>query len=519
SLTAAEKKKMHVQSIRDGIAKERDTTGPATGTKRPARTSAEKSKSKKTRLAVDAFTADYRKTTICEKAAKTPSRDQVDSGDDDDASVTSEGFNLAFDVDDADMRPSSRPARPLHDTTPHGARSSSRASPELDFAYAGSGAAHRDRAGWGDDDDHLDMVETPQRRKHTSSHNALVTVVRGAVIEGDNVKKMPKKQRATKAQVPPSSSRGILGLPIWVQGTVAQKIVPSTIKHYGAHDTTPWDLDHASGKHFLRTLKAVLDSVHPGKLKNDDWTPAHKIYKYSLTVLQVRQKVYDWRKGFQTQAIKIVAEHAKERLEAEGGGRDAVRRWVDDALAPGGEATYAQPNTQVPSQARGVLQSDYIVKLLSYHLKATEGAILREGYPVNAFALATVALRRAFKMFKTGVFQDLTEEFGEETVGQSTVIAKEGSVANLFLENAWSHVPETSSVGIGSLMGDERRADGEAELRHTPLGTSARFEYESAADRNTCTQCKRVLTVRELARSQGFPDWFVFHAIDDNVKT
>ncbi|KAI0348821.1 hypothetical protein OH77DRAFT_1526135, partial [Trametes cingulata] len=22
-----------------------------------------------------------------------------------------------------------------------------------------------------------------------------------------------------------------------------------------------------------------------------------------------------------------------------------------------------------------------------------------------------------------------------------------------------------------------------------------------------------------LARSQGFPDWFVFHAIDDNVKT
>ncbi|KAI0652489.1 S-adenosyl-L-methionine-dependent methyltransferase [Trametes meyenii] len=31
--------------------------------------------------------------------------------------------------------------------------------------------------------------------------------------------------------------------------------------------------------------------------------------------------------------------------------------------------------------------------------------------------------------------------------------------------------------------------------------------------------CKRVLTIRELARSQGFPDWFVFHSVDGNVKT
>ncbi|KAI0778984.1 S-adenosyl-L-methionine-dependent methyltransferase [Trametes elegans] len=31
--------------------------------------------------------------------------------------------------------------------------------------------------------------------------------------------------------------------------------------------------------------------------------------------------------------------------------------------------------------------------------------------------------------------------------------------------------------------------------------------------------CKRILTIRELARSQGFPDWFVFHAVDGNVKT
>ena len=32
-------------------------------------------------------------------------------------------------------------------------------------------------------------------------------------------------------------------------------------------------------------------------------------------------------------------------------------------------------------------------------------------------------------------------------------------------------------------------------------------------------QDRRVLSVRELARSQGFPDWFVFVAEDGNVKT
>jgi site-specific DNA-cytosine methylase len=32
-------------------------------------------------------------------------------------------------------------------------------------------------------------------------------------------------------------------------------------------------------------------------------------------------------------------------------------------------------------------------------------------------------------------------------------------------------------------------------------------------------QCKRIVTVRELARSQGFPDKFVFHAENDRVMT
>jgi hypothetical protein len=36
---------------------------------------------------------------------------------------------------------------------------------------------------------------------------------------------------------------------------------------------------------------------------------------------------------------------------------------------------------------------------------------------------------------------------------------------------------------------------------------------------NTQPKCKRMVTVRELARSQGFPDHFVFESLRNNVVT
>lgn len=97
-----------------------------------------------------------------------------------------------------------------------------------------------------------------------------------AIIEGDAVTK-PVKKRAPKSQVPTASSRGLSGLPMWVQDTVLASIVPSMIKHYGAHDVTPWDLDHASGKHFIKILKSVVNAVHPGK--GDALVRSDKLYK------------------------------------------------------------------------------------------------------------------------------------------------------------------------------------------------------------------------------------------------
>lgn len=97
-----------------------------------------------------------------------------------------------------------------------------------------------------------------------------------AIIEGDVVAK-PTKKRAPKAQVSAATSRGISGLPAWIQDTVLASIVPSMIKHYGAHEITPWDLDHASGKHFIKILKSVVNSVHPGE--GDALARSDKLYK------------------------------------------------------------------------------------------------------------------------------------------------------------------------------------------------------------------------------------------------
>lgn len=75
-----------------------------------------------------------------------------------------------------------------------------------------------------------------------------------------------------------ASSRGLQGLPEWIADTVLTSIVPSLVKHYGAHEVTPWDLDHASGKHFINTLKSVVNQVHPGR--GDALARSDKVYKF-----------------------------------------------------------------------------------------------------------------------------------------------------------------------------------------------------------------------------------------------
>lgn len=93
-----------------------------------------------------------------------------------------------------------------------------------------------------------------------------------------------------------------------------------------------------------------------------------------------------------------------------------IARWAINARTKGGEALYSQPNVIVScdtsdlfmvvrntqlhcvkdhTQARGALQSPYIVQLMTYHFESIEGAVIDAGPPVGALSLAVVAVSHA----------------------------------------------------------------------------------------------------------------------------
>ncbi|KAI0312834.1 S-adenosyl-L-methionine-dependent methyltransferase [Amylostereum chailletii] len=82
----------------------------------------------------------------------------------------------------------------------------------------------------------------------------------------------------------------------------------------------------------------------------------------------------------------------------------------------------------------------------------------------------------------------------------------------------WQYADPTSAIARGGYKaGLYGRIDKDSVFQTTTTN------IEPTAKQSKCLhpwmQCKRVVTVRELARSQGFPDWFTFHAYDGRVKT
>ncbi|KAI1782329.1 hypothetical protein LXA43DRAFT_1187693 [Ganoderma leucocontextum] len=492
-LSKAQKVKLAVTKARDAVHTHRNVSVPA---KRAAPTSARKSTQpvkKPKKVNDDAFTPDFRKAMRDNsRRANSPS-----PADDAAAKVT---FEFESDGDRTPTRATRR--RPKDSTSRDGQDDDdtqyagdtfdqfqddieylSRPAPSKAKKTTKSRAPLSDEEIHGLNDQDLD-VPRPQPRASgkgkTPQRKSLVSVAANTEVFGDGVVTPTTKKKRTRTKVSSEESRGYDALPTWVKDKILDTIVPSMIKFYGTQEN-PWDLDQVTGSHFLELLRSVLKAACPDH--NITLDKGDKIYKFA------RQRVYDWRKGFQTLAIKLVEREVSERNLAT---RAAVRRFASEARAAGGEALYDTPNVQSPKDARGAMQSTYIVKLLAYHLNAIEGGRLKTSpHPGGALALAGVAIRRAFGMFTNGEFLAEAQDFGQRTVGLKTKTMYEGSVQPLIkrparmealMDAAWEHAPymreETGEDGGNSGYGVD--SDVEAYMVVDPINIVARASQLTA---------------------------------------
>ncbi|TFK82767.1 hypothetical protein K466DRAFT_568226 [Polyporus arcularius HHB13444] len=252
-------------------------------------------------------------------------------------------------------------------------------------------------------------VMTPRPKAHTPATSTSHGVhMNAAVIEGDKVVTGPaKKGRAPRTQVDAEISHALLAVPEWAHASLVSVVVPCLIKFYGARNN-PWDVDGKSKTDFKNLLDALLHHVHPER--QHDISCSDKIWRYTCQALST------WKAGFAKAVDRMVRAATKGAAPAE------ITHWVFSALAKGGEVIHSVPNVLDHTQARGAMQSKYVVELLTYHLEAAEGAIIETGPPVSALALASVA---------TGTFVANKDKFCENIYGLDTVRAQNGSVAGV----------------------------------------------------------------------------------------
>ncbi|RPD61494.1 hypothetical protein L227DRAFT_610493 [Lentinus tigrinus ALCF2SS1-6] len=309
-------------------------------------------------------------------------------------------------------------------------------------------------AGLDDEDAVTPMPKRAQKQRmrpvHGQAKNTMVRVLPDTLIKGDEAVDTPTKpSRAPRKQVPLAKSRAFNSLPDWIHDTVGSVIIPSFIKYYGSCDD-PWDIDGKSGNEFTSVLNALLKRLHPGH--ENTITKTDKTWRY------IRQGIYDWRSNLVKQAMRLVAKAADKK-----GTPSAIKEWATDALAKGGEATYRHPNTEIPSAARGALQTQLFIQLLAAHYDATEGAIIETSYPVGALTLASVAIRRAYTAWKTGRFV-AQEDFKEGKYGQGTKQVRDGAVAGLIkMPHRFDELVTTALAQLPSYRRAEAEATQEAE--------------------------------------------------------
>ena len=78
---------------------------------------------------------------------------------------------------------------------------------------------------------------------------------------------------------------------------------------------------------------------------------------------------------------------------------------------------------------------------------------------------------------------------------------------NDFIDQLIDNIQSTITTNVGPLAKQDA-------VLHPEVSLLVRRKFSVL----TGNQCKRIITIRELARAQGFPDDFSFHSVNDNVQ-
>ncbi|KAI9056388.1 hypothetical protein FKP32DRAFT_1607920 [Trametes sanguinea] len=209
-------------------------------------------------------------------------------------------------------------------------------------------------------------------------------------------KKTPRQARRAPTDVPEHQSRSVSNIPDVLKPLIYSKIIPTVLDYYGAKED-PWAICQSGrkGTELVELCQDIISEVCPRF--SFDVSKADVVYKV------IRQHIYEWRNNFANMAVEAI----NDAIMVQFGSRpspSAANDWVRAAIMDSGEAFWAHPHPD-PAQARGKMQSPYILKSFATHLIATSGSVRDYGYPGGALALAAAAVQHIFPMFRKGTFK------------------------------------------------------------------------------------------------------------------
>ncbi|KIJ19306.1 hypothetical protein PAXINDRAFT_7799 [Paxillus involutus ATCC 200175] len=220
------------------------------------------------------------------------------------------------------------------------------------------------------------------------------------VMESDNEENeatgkptQPRVPRKPKSVVDLDKSISADILPAWIELFFWSEVMPTLRNIYGGL-SDPWDLNQADSNFFLHALQQATDAACPDQ--QYEATKGDPVYRVA------RQQMYEWQHDFMKAALKAVQEGVLEQCGKEASPGD-IKQYVTAALAPDSEAYNGTPEGKTMQRP---YYSPYILKTFAQaHLAGIQGSCCEDAvYPVGALALSMAVVQLSFCMFTQGKF-------------------------------------------------------------------------------------------------------------------